>query len=70
MKLMLLVAEGDAELREIYRRFLTERDYEVQTAADVECSRHPDYHGRLLAPSRQAVRCQVASQALQSDRSA
>jgi len=38
MKPMLLVAEGDPELRAIYSRFLAERSYNVQTAADgLEC---------------------------------
>lgn len=38
MKPTLLVAEGDADLREIYRRFLTERNYAVATAVDgLEC---------------------------------
>jgi DNA-binding response OmpR family regulator len=34
MKPMLLIAEGDAELCDIYRNFLTERGYEVETASD------------------------------------
>jgi DNA-binding NtrC family response regulator len=38
MKPILLVAEGDPELREIYRRFFAVCSYDVQTAADVlEC---------------------------------
>jgi DNA-binding response OmpR family regulator len=38
MKPMLLVAEGDRELREVYRTFLAERSYHVETAADgLEC---------------------------------
>jgi DNA-binding response OmpR family regulator len=34
MKCTLLIAEGDAELCEVYRRFFTERGYEVETASD------------------------------------
>jgi DNA-binding response OmpR family regulator len=34
MKPTLLLAEGDAELCDVYRRFLTEHDYEVETAPD------------------------------------
>jgi two-component system OmpR family response regulator len=34
MKPTLLLAEGDAELCDIYRRFLTQRGYEVETASD------------------------------------
>jgi DNA-binding response OmpR family regulator len=40
MKPTLLVAEGDAELCYFYQRFLTERGYEVETAADgLDCVR-------------------------------
>jgi DNA-binding response OmpR family regulator len=34
MKPTLLIAEGDSDLRDIYRRFLAERGYDVQTAVD------------------------------------
>jgi DNA-binding response OmpR family regulator len=34
MKPMLLIAEGDAELCDVYQRFFTERGYEVETASD------------------------------------
>jgi DNA-binding NtrC family response regulator len=34
MKPTLLIAEGDAELRHVYQRFLTERGNEVETASD------------------------------------
>jgi DNA-binding response OmpR family regulator len=34
LKPKLLIAEGDAELRDVYRRFLTERGYDVETASD------------------------------------
>ena len=34
MKPTLLIAEGDAELCDIYRRFLTHRGYDVETASD------------------------------------
>ncbi len=38
MKPILLVADGDAELCEIYQRFLGERGYEVAVASDgLEC---------------------------------
>ena len=38
MKPILLVAEEDAELRQIYARYLTGRGYRVETAADgLEC---------------------------------
>ena len=38
MKPLLLVAEGDAELREMYRRALATHRYDVETAADgLEC---------------------------------
>lgn len=38
MRLQLLIAEGDSDLREIYRRFLAERGHDVYTAADgLEC---------------------------------
>jgi DNA-binding NtrC family response regulator len=38
MKPMLLIAEGDAELCDMYQRFLTELGYEVETASDgLEC---------------------------------
>jgi DNA-binding NtrC family response regulator len=38
MTARLLIAEGDGELREVYRRFLAERSYDVETAADgLEC---------------------------------
>jgi DNA-binding response OmpR family regulator len=38
MKPLLVIAEGDRELREVYRRFLAERGYDVATAADgLEC---------------------------------
>ena len=34
MKQRLLIADRDAELCEVYRRFLTERGYEVETSTD------------------------------------
>jgi two-component system OmpR family response regulator len=34
MSPVLLIAEGDAELREVYRQFLAARGYDVETAAD------------------------------------
>jgi two-component system OmpR family response regulator len=34
MKATLLIAEGDAELCDLYRKFLMERGYEVETARD------------------------------------
>ena len=34
MKPTLLIAQSDAELRDAYRRFLTGRGYDVETAAD------------------------------------
>jgi len=34
MKQSLLIADGDAELCELYRGFLTDRGYEVETASD------------------------------------
>jgi DNA-binding response OmpR family regulator len=34
MKPTLLIAESDAELRDAYRRFLTGRGYDLETAAD------------------------------------
>jgi DNA-binding response OmpR family regulator len=34
MKPTLLIAESDAELRDAYRRFVTGRGYDVETAAD------------------------------------
>ena len=34
MKRTVLIAESDAELRDAYRRFLTGRGYDVETAAD------------------------------------
>lgn len=34
MKPTLLIAEGDAELRDLFRWFLTEHGYEVETASD------------------------------------
>ena len=34
MKQRLLIADRDAELCELYRRFLTERGYEVETSTD------------------------------------
>jgi CheY-like chemotaxis protein len=38
MKPLLLLAERDAELREVYREFLAARGYDVDTAADgLEC---------------------------------
>jgi DNA-binding NtrC family response regulator len=34
MKPTLLIAEGDAELRDVFRRLFTQRGYEVETASD------------------------------------
>jgi DNA-binding NtrC family response regulator len=34
LKPTLLIAESDADLRDVYRKFLGERDYEVETASD------------------------------------
>jgi DNA-binding response OmpR family regulator len=34
MKPTLLIAESDAELCDVYQRFITERGYEVETASD------------------------------------
>ena len=34
MKATLLIAEGDAELCDVYQKFLVERGYEVETALD------------------------------------
>jgi DNA-binding NtrC family response regulator len=34
MKPSLLIADGDAELRDVYRKFITERGYQVETASD------------------------------------
>ncbi len=34
MKPTLLIAEGDAELRDVYHKFLTGRGYHVETASD------------------------------------
>jgi two-component system phosphate regulon response regulator OmpR len=40
MKQTLLIADGDAELCDLYRRFLTERGYEVETSLDgLDCLR-------------------------------
>ena len=40
MQQTLLIAEGDAELCDIYRRFLMERGYDVKTASDdLDCLR-------------------------------
>ena len=34
MKQILLIADGDSELSELYRQLLTQRGYEVETASD------------------------------------
>jgi DNA-binding response OmpR family regulator len=40
MRQTLLIADDDAELCELYRRFLTERGYEVETSSDgLDCMR-------------------------------
>ena len=40
MKQTVLIAEDDAELCDLYQRFLTDRGYEVETASDgLECLR-------------------------------
>ncbi len=40
MKQTMLIADGDAELCDVYRRFSTERGYEVETSADgLDCVR-------------------------------
>lgn len=40
MKQTLLIADGDAELCDVYERFLTERGYEVETSSDgLDCLR-------------------------------
>jgi CheY-like chemotaxis protein len=40
MKQSMLVADGDAELCDLYRRFSTERGYEVETTSDgLDCVR-------------------------------
>lgn len=48
MKQNLLIADGDAELCDVYRKFLTERGYEVATSSDgLDCLRKL----RALAPA-------------------
>jgi DNA-binding response OmpR family regulator len=40
MKQTLLIADGDAELCDLYQRFLTDRGYEVETSSDgLDCLR-------------------------------
>lgn len=40
MKQLLLVAQGNAELCDCYRRFLTDRDFDVETSSDgLDCLR-------------------------------
>jgi DNA-binding response OmpR family regulator len=48
MRQTVLIADGDGELCELYRRFLTDRGYEVETSSDgLDCMRML----RQLAPA-------------------